>query len=552
MNEDLFSDEPLPKMSESIFSDESAPEKKGTPWSQVPSNAFKDIKSSMTQMADPMGLGRSALDLAQGKELSETPTAQRLSSDIEAVKHPIETVKEIGQGLVKPFLHPIESFKENPVNTAAMTAMGLGALPETGAAAPKIASETSAAPPMQSSGLRSAVKLRGKTYVGEPGEIHADVINKMAKELGENPDTVIDAINKIGDQGFTKGDQFLTRDEVRTMTGERPEAASLRAAGKMEESPEIKIPQSGVGKFMKNTGQSIEANATAGALDLNTYGINKLTKRGENPETVILDLNKKIKELMPDAIELSDTPSSKYQKFLDADVAASQTIGHVIDQTTKQTGKTLPEAEAAINELRAEANSARFKSATSQRNIDAKAELLDAANHLEELNKAGQLNFQNLYEVKKGIGEAYNNPNFDNPGIDKAYGIISDKINAIVDRASIQEPSLKNDFQHAKEVFKLTSKLLPVMKKGVSRDVAGAGGGLSNAALGAGAIFGHPLTAGAAYLGKTAAKLAAPDLMRNVAYKTVNAVKRMPNLPTPNINSAVAAYLASQYANKRK
>lgn len=308
----------------------------------------------------------------------------------------------------------------------------------------------------------------------------------------------------------------------------------------------VKMPG---GKFMKNTGQSIEASATMGALDLNPPALRKLSKRGQNPETVALNLNKKINELMPNLVETLDTPSSKYQKLLDANESASRSIGQVIDATTAKTGNKLPEARAMIDELRSEANSPRFKSATSQRNIDARAELLDAASHLEELEKSGQLNFRNLYEVKKGIGEAYHNTNFENAGVDKAYGIIKDKIDEIVDRASIDNPSLKDSFNHSKEVFKLTSDILPVMQKGVTRDVAG-GGGLSNTALGAVAVTGHAVPAAGAYVGKTLAKAAFPDLARNLTYKAVNGLKNLPS--APDMNQMVAAYLASHFSDKNK
>lgn len=82
--------------------------------------------------------------------------------------------------------------------------------------------------------LRVALNLRGKTYVGNPGEIHVDLVNRVAQELGTSPNQLYDDIGKIGDMGFSDRGQFLTRSEASArMGGSRPEAASLLAEGKM-------------------------------------------------------------------------------------------------------------------------------------------------------------------------------------------------------------------------------------------------------------------------------------------------------------------------------
>lgn len=92
-------------------------------------------------------------------------------------------------------------------------------------------------------GFRSAIKLRGKTYTGEPGELHVDVIRKIAEKEGIPESELYDTINKIGDQGFTQGDKFLTREEAsQAAGGVKGEAASMRAAGKMNDVPPSNIP----------------------------------------------------------------------------------------------------------------------------------------------------------------------------------------------------------------------------------------------------------------------------------------------------------------------
>lgn len=84
-------------------------------------------------------------------------------------------------------------------------------------------------------GFRVANKLRGKTYIGEPGDLHVDLMKRMAEAEGVPESVMYDTMNKIGDQGFTQGGKFLTRDEASAAAGGVPgEAASLLNAGKME------------------------------------------------------------------------------------------------------------------------------------------------------------------------------------------------------------------------------------------------------------------------------------------------------------------------------
>lgn len=86
-------------------------------------------------------------------------------------------------------------------------------------------------------GFRSAVKLRGKTYIGDPGDLHVDVVRRIAEAEGIPEGAAYDLINKIGDQGFTQGGKFLSREEAAAQSGVRGEAASMRAAGKLDPTP---------------------------------------------------------------------------------------------------------------------------------------------------------------------------------------------------------------------------------------------------------------------------------------------------------------------------
>lgn len=86
------------------------------PWSDVPGNAMKDIgnmaKSGMTaakNVVDPENIVESSLSG------SFEPTKQKLSQDFESLKAiPGSLLNEVKQTVT----HPIETFKEHPVNTA--------------------------------------------------------------------------------------------------------------------------------------------------------------------------------------------------------------------------------------------------------------------------------------------------------------------------------------------------------------------------------------------------------------------------------------------------
>lgn len=301
---------------------------------------------------------------------------------------------------------------------------------------------------------------------------------------------------------------------------------------------------------LKPAASRIEANATAGMFDLNSRGINRLAEGLDNPETVMNHINDKVQKLFPDTFSMADTAASKFDKLLSAHKQASEAIGQVIDATSEKAG-LLPEVDNAIKKLGAEAGN--FNGLTSARNLEAQNELTDAAKVLTQLKEKGQLNFQNLYEVKKGIGQSFNNPRYDNPGVDKAYGIVSDTIDKILDRTHVNDPGIKEAFNHQKEIFKFTGDLLPAMKKGVSKEVAGVGGGLLSAGLGTAAVMGHPMAL-PAYAAKQVGKFAMPDLAQNLAYKGVNAVKNsslgLPPQTPQAIVQAVRDYLESKYGEK--
>lgn len=438
------------------------PPEKETSWMDVPSNAVKDVGgmikggAALTKnLVDPGNIVESA---ASG---SLEPTKEKLSQDWETLKGiPGSLVNEAKQTVQ----HPIETFKQHPVNTALNVA---------GVVAPA---------------------LKGLGGAAEAGEVG------KAAEVGGEAAKVSEAIPK--------------------------------APG-----------------YLKKLGNRLESNVTAGALDLNSRGINRIVEGLDNPETAMNHINKKLNELFPNFIDLTDTAGSKYDKLLSAHNQASDVIGQVIDAITGKEGG-MPEVDSAIDKLTQA--SAKFNGKTSTKNLEAFNELNDAKSTLQGLKDSGQLNFKNLYEVKKGIGEAFDNPRYDNPGVDKAYGIVSDAIDGILDRTTSPNPAQKEMFNHAKDIFSFTSDLLPAMKRGVTREIAGVGGGITNAGLATAGVMGHP-AAWPALAGKTAAKVMAPDFGKNLVYKGMNALKSAPNvIPTAGgmSKAALAAFLARQNQKK--
>lgn len=280
------------------------------------------------------------------------------------------------------------------------------------------------------------------------------------------------------------------------------------------------------GSALKPAAERIEANATAGALDLNSHGINRLAKGMKNPEKVMNVINDKLQDLFPNLVGPLETGGSKYQALLSAHEQAGQHIGSLVDAESKKLGGVIPEVDETIAKLEKEASG--YEGFTSPRKIEAKAELADAAKSLSDMKKNGTLNFRNLADLKTEIGSAYQGQMAPSHGTDKAYAILSEGIDKILDRT--ESPADKAAFDHAKQVYKFTSDLLPAMKKGVSKEVAGIGGGVLSAGLGTAAVMGHP-AAIPAYIGKQASKFVAPDLAQNLTYRGVNALKNASKVP---------------------
>ena len=297
-------------------------------------------------------------------------------------------------------------------------------------------------------------------------------------------------------------------------------------------------------------GQRLAARTTAQALDVNPLAMRKLaTKAGTSPEEAILTLGDKANELIPNLIEPLDTANTKFMKILDAHDEAGSTIGKIVDDATRGTGTALPEAKEAIGALR--------NAAENYYQVDGgDLALQKTAERLENLDKAGKLDFDRLSQVKSAIGKGFNKAEAP-PGTEEIYGILNDHIDKVLDRLAVDDPTLGPEFAKAKQIYTVTSRLLPAMSRTAAREVSGAsiGGGVFSkmipSAIG-GAIGGVPgaaLAGGAKYLQEAIA----PDLGKNLAYM---AMKAHPHVVAaiqkafPTLTKAEAATMAARIGQK--
>ncbi len=200
------------------------------------------------------------------------------------------------------------------------------------------------------SDLRSAIQLRGKTYVGNPGDIHADVINKIAQETGQDPNVVIDSIQKIGDQGFSSNGKFLSRDQVRQMTNARPEAASLIAQGKM--GPNATIPTEPIAPTTPTITPTPVIKDTY-AVDKALSAIGTPRKMIKSPEMLAKAQDHAQTLLDAGLIKPLQSPQGMADKLGELETQSGEKIGSILD-TLGEKGKVFDPQSAItdINQLR--------------------------------------------------------------------------------------------------------------------------------------------------------------------------------------------------------
>lgn len=323
------------------------------------------------------------------------------------------------------------------------------------------------------------------------------------------------------------------------ITGREP-----KSVGKFE--PIVDNPGSVTPPTKNLIGQRMASRTMAQALDINPLTLRKQAmKEGVTPEDYVLQLGNKANELIPHLVEPLDTANTKFGKVLDAHDEAGSKIGQIVKSVTKGTVGSLPEGQEAINELRA--------AAKDYDGVDGgDLALTKTADRLENLQKDGKLDFDRLSKYKSNIGKGFNKTEAP-PGTEDIYGILSDNAQKVVDRLTVQDPSMAPELAHLKEMYTLTSRLVPAMARSASKEVAGAsvGGGFVSKLLptAIGGAIGGPMGAalggGAKYLQETVA----PDLGKNLSYMTMKSAPKMIasiKKAIPNITDAAASTLASR------
>lgn len=125
MTDSLFTDEPLPK--DDLFTDDPPPE---SFINQTAKNVIPDIGNIAKGLGETIKEGasdmpkraiESGLEMASGTPYSETPSGQK---DVEF----FENAPEMGEQMARPVTHPIDYFKEHPVQQSLNVLGAVGAL----------------------------------------------------------------------------------------------------------------------------------------------------------------------------------------------------------------------------------------------------------------------------------------------------------------------------------------------------------------------------------------------------------------------------------------
>lgn len=283
----------------------------------------------------------------------------------------------------------------------------------------------------------------------------------------------------------------------------------------------VKGLMKGEGVPQENTvGQRLAARTTSQALDISPLASRKLaTKAGVSPEQAVLDLGNKANELIPNLIEPMDSANSKFTKVLDAHDSAGTKIGGIVKSVTKGTDGSLPEGQETIDALR--------NAADNYYQVDGgDVAIQKTADRLERLQKDGKLDFDRLSKVKSEIGKGFGKTD-PPPGTEDIYDILNKNATKVVDRLSVEDPKLAPELAHLKEVYTVTSRLLPAMVRTAAKEVSGAsvGSGILSKAIPSalGGMIGGPVGALAGAGAKYLQEAIAPDLTKNLAYAAMKA-----------------------------
>ncbi len=570
-----------------------APEDDADPpkWSDLPGNILPDAKAIGTNAAQTgLRIGKGIYDLPSDltetarQELTggspfETPLAEDLktvgSGVVGAVKaipgqlkdliskdawiqHPVGNAMTAG-AIAAPFLAPEAEAGEAAARGMIKPPARIGGLPEVPPevppVVPKAAAPLPADLPVMEPGSKAGDPHALFSYNDDfgPGGTKRSIYNVFGDP--EHP-----AVKGVGHgSSITKADLDkagipVTGREPRSVgkwepldLGEKEPAlepvAGKGAPGVLPSAPEV-APVSTKGSI----GSRMAARTTAQALDINPMALRKQAmKAGVTPEDYVLDLGDQAHKLIPNLIEPMDTANTKFGKIIEAHDDAGQQIGQLVKSMTRGTKGSFPEGQEAINELRA--------AAKDYDQVDGgDLALAKTADRLESLQKDGKLDFDRLSKYKSNIGKGFNKT--DSPaGTEDIYGILSDNAQKVVDRLTVEDPTLAPELTHLKQVYTVTSRLIPAMARSAAKEVAGGsvGGGFVSKLLpsAVGGAIGGPggaaLGAGAKYLQETIA----PDLGKNLSYMTMKAAPKMiaaVQKMFPKLSQAAAAQLAVRMA----
>jgi hypothetical protein len=320
--------------------------------------------------------------------------------------------------------------------------------------------------------------------------------------------------------------------------GNIPATATGKVIGKIADAV---LPDSSIAG---GVGERLAAKSASGAFDLNPMKITKQAlKEGVSPEQYTVDLTNKANELIPNLIEVKDTPNTKITKILNAHDEAGNAIGNMVDKVSEKAGQSLPEGQQTIDALRA--------ASKNYYEVDGGEQALTkTADRLEALQKDGKLDFDRLSQVKSAIGKGFGKANVP-PGTTETYDVLNNGIDQAIQRVSTNNPKLGPAFDNAKQVYTVTSRLLPAMAKAAGKEVGGSmGGGVMDKVLPSivgGALGGIPgaIAGGAA---KYAQDAVAPDLWKNLTYLAMKKAPQAGQVIKGASAVTTPAALASTYA----
>jgi hypothetical protein len=280
--------------------------------------------------------------------------------------------------------------------------------------------------------------------------------------------------------------------------------------------------------------QRLSAASFSKANGLNPMALRKLAQmEGLNPEQAANEFSSKLSDIVPDNYySPMSSVNDKHAILGQLKQKAGDIMGLSRQGATEAEGPALEEGQKAIDELVSKAQN--YKDVANPEGADT---IKNAAAMLQTLKDKGQLNFDTLQAIKSKVGENYQNLNNIKPGTDEIYSTLSDHLDKALERLAPSNPNVDPAaFKQAKEVYALTSKIMPLMVKGAGREVMGALTPMKSA-LGLGALAtGHPLAA-AATAGKAVQEIAAPQLGANLAMSGKAALGNIPSLSTPSLTN---------------